>query len=119
MTFAIISDQRIARLNTDFGLKLAEKWFPNMVEMLPRYKRGKNKGQLKAVLHGARSKRAVGTVALLRLEPVLTGSCTEKAQLTPVAIPHPWQFTRCRMDHDSPYQLGRIFTLTGFMTTSN
>mgnify|MGYP005826563093 FL=1 len=50
MTFAIISDQRIARLNTDFGLKLAEKWFPNMVEMLPRYKRGKNKGQLRGCI---------------------------------------------------------------------
>jgi len=50
MTFAIISPPKTARLCTDFGRDLAEKWFPGMVEMLPRYQRGKNKDKLRGCI---------------------------------------------------------------------
>lgn len=46
MTFAKF-EVRTADLSTDFGREIAEKWFPGMVEGLPRYVRGKKKGKLK------------------------------------------------------------------------
>lgn len=47
MSYARI-EERYARLATDFGEELARKWFGNeVVDNIPRYVRGQNKGKLK------------------------------------------------------------------------
>lgn len=44
-------EERYSRLATDFGENLARKWFgDDVVDTIPRYMRGQNKGKLKGYL---------------------------------------------------------------------
>ena len=50
MSFAEVSDTRHAMLSSDFGIKLANNWFPGMADKLPTFKRGRNKGKPKGFI---------------------------------------------------------------------
>lgn len=57
MSYAQITT-RTAFLFTDFGMEMAARYFPNEVlEALPRYKRGKHIGKPKGMLHWAKVDR--------------------------------------------------------------